>query len=636
MATSQIGKYTLRRRTNEENYEVLEEDLDSDTDVVSESEFVDDFDDSLNEEDETNDPDLPVGTVNDDQSIELDNPQPNIQAKKTANDVPDGWDMDNWKLGNADLDWLPEFEINEGLLIDLPADATELDFLFIFLTDEVLDSIVLETNKYAANYIEREAAAGRLPPKSRFRLWPEYGITRDRLKVFLALTFYFGIIKKDNVKSYWSTDCIFDTPFPRTVMKRDEFFNIFSFLHLCDNATYIPKGGDGYDPKKKLGFFYESVIKRFPDVWCPRQNLSIDEGCIPFKGRIHFRCYNPSKIDKYHIKTFKLVDSSNNYCVNFDLYTGIDEAVTKFGRTHDLVTRLSGPYHNKSYIIFMDNFYTSPYLLCELKKKQTGAVGTLRLNRKGTPAPLHLAKLKQKGDQMVMAYNNEMVMVKVFDRKVVTLVSTVYNGSKVDTGKIDRKTNKPIKKPLLMTKYNQFMGGVDANDQLLKYSHFSKRTIKWWKKVFFRLSNICMVNAFILWKEFSASKGKPFKKTQTDYRISVISQLVTGVAINCDAVPLLNRSFTDDYIRLTGRHFPQLINVPEHSKTGKVFRTCKVCTVAGREFVRRSGLPKRKRNGHDTRYECKTCGTALCVDKCFELYHTQKHYAEKYMDMFLI
>ena len=27
-----------------------------------------------------------------------------------------------------------------------------------------------------------------------------------------------------------------------------------------------------------------------------------------------------------------------------------------------------------------------------------------------------------------------------------------------------------------MIKYNKNMGGVDANDQLLKYSHFSKRT----------------------------------------------------------------------------------------------------------------------------------------------------------------
>lgn len=171
----------------------------------------------------------------------------------------------------------------------------------------------------------------------------------------------------------------------------------------------------------------------------------------------------------------------------------------------------------------MDNFYTSPYL-CELKKKETGAVDTLILNLKGVPIALRDKKLQQKDDEMVMLYKNEMCMLKVHDRKVVTLVSTVYNSTEVISGKVDRKTKEPIKKPLIMTKYNKFMGGDDANDQLFKYSHFSKRTIKWWKKVFFRLINISMVNAFILWKEHLKSKGEVYKKTQTDFQINVICQ----------------------------------------------------------------------------------------------------------------
>ena len=37
---------------------------------------------------------------------------------------------------------------------------------------------------------------GRLPPKSRFRSGPEEGITIEKLKKFIALTFYFGVVKK--------------------------------------------------------------------------------------------------------------------------------------------------------------------------------------------------------------------------------------------------------------------------------------------------------------------------------------------------------------------------------------------------------------------------------------------------------
>ena len=36
-------------------------------------------------------------------------------------------------------------------------------------------------------------------------------------------------------------------------------------------------------------------------------------------------------------------------------------------------------------------------------------------------------------------------------------------------------------KPEIMHKYNT--GGVDINDQLLQYSAYSLRTLKWWKKV---------------------------------------------------------------------------------------------------------------------------------------------------------
>ena len=52
------------------------------------------------------------------------------------------------------------------------------------------------------------------------------------------------------------------------------------------------------------------------------------------------------------------------------------------------------------------------------------------------------------------------------------------------------------------------MGGVDCNDQLLKYSAFNRRTLKWWKKVFFRLLNVAMVNSYVLHCEWSKKKEK--------------------------------------------------------------------------------------------------------------------------------
>jgi len=179
-------------------------------------------------------------------------------------------------------------------------------------------------------------------------------------------------------------------------------------------------------------------------------------------------------------------------------------------------------YLDKGYIIFMDNYYTSPYLFWELKRKDTGAVGTVRLNRRGFPDGIVKPKLKKPGESKIMSYDDKMVALKIYDRKVLTLMSTVYNASFVDTGKKHHQTKEPIKKPRVMTQYNKHMGGVDANDQLLKYSHFSR----WWKKVFFRLMNVCMVNALALMKSYKNIQGQQYRVSQTEFRLCVVRQLL--------------------------------------------------------------------------------------------------------------
>ena len=103
------------------------------------------------------------------------------------------------------------------------------------------------------------------------------------------------IVKKDLITSNWSIDSTIATPFLRTVMSRNEFENIFA----C-------------------------------------KNIAIDEGTVPFKGRIHFKCYNANKPHIYGIKTFKVCDSSNAYCRVLDIYgTETDDGTkaSKFGKT---------------------------------------------------------------------------------------------------------------------------------------------------------------------------------------------------------------------------------------------------------------------------------------------------------------
>lgn len=551
--------------------------------------------------------------------------EPPPKRKKPNKDAfPVGYDMKGWVEGdqvfcNGDL---PPFNEAVGMTDDMPGDSNELCFFKLFVTDELLESMTGETNRYHTQYMEENK--DKIPEKSRLLRFPVDGMSTDRMKAFIALTFLMGIVKKNDIKDYWSCDEVICTPFFAKIMSRDEYHNILTFFHLTNNVDYIRKGSPGYDPRAKLGFFYRHIISRFAAAYIPNQHLSVDEGSIPFKGRVAFKCFNPSKPNKYHLKTFKVVDSVTKYCSEFDLYVGaeINENATDFGQVHDLVMRLVKPYLGKSYIIYMDNWYSSPFLYFNLWQQQTGACGTSRY-RRGYPTPLFKTKLKVPGDKVVVSGNN-IHAIRIFDRKPVCLLSTVYDTNPVVTGKSHWQTKEPIMKPNLMHNYNKYMGGVDYNDQLLQYTAYDRRALKWWKKVAFRMLNICMTNAYILFSLWlDATTGK--KITHVKYRQNVIKQLLSSIVLQ-DSQGVQD---TSEFSRLTGKHFPELIPSERKQKV----RRCQVCNPAERMMDRSAGNDARKRAGRESSFQCDSCKVALCVGLCFKLYHTRKNYIRKYIDM---
>ena len=422
----------------------------------------------------------PSGSDSDDENVDiaasgmsptspLPSSPPRKRKKKTKNkkdnDCPPSFDMKGWKKGDQNFSSkLPEFKETVGINIPIPDDADELYFFQLFIADQVIDNITNETNLYAEQYVE--ANRENIKDKSRLLCFPDGGMSTDHMKVFLGITYLMGLVHKNNVKDYWSTEDIISTPFFPKIMSRDEYHNILTFFHLSDNEIYPQKGSPDYDPRKKLGFFYSFITSRISSLYTPHQHLSVDEGCIPFKGHVSFKCYNPYKPNKYHIKTFKVVDSVTNYACQFDLYVGaetrdqLNPSITDFGKVHNLVFELVRQYLGKSYIIYMDNWYSSPFLFYNLWLVQTGACGTSRY-RKRYPTDFFKTKLKKQGDKIVISGNN-IHAIRIYDRKPVCLISTVYDTNPIRSGKTHWKTKEPIMKPSLMCSYNKYMGGGEG------------------------------------------------------------------------------------------------------------------------------------------------------------------------------
>ena len=82
------------------------------------------------------------------------------------------------------------------------------------------------------------------------------------------------------------------------------------------------------------------------------------------------------------------------------------------------------------------------------------------------------------------------------------------------------KVNVPI--PIVVAKYNASMGGVDKSDQYLAYHNVLRRTVRYWKTLFYHMVDIVVVNSFILLAFIAGERTI----TENDYRDALVLQLI--------------------------------------------------------------------------------------------------------------
>ena len=80
-----------------------------------------------------------------------------------------------------------------------------------------------------------------------------------------------------------------------------------------------------------------------------------------------------------------------------------------------------------------------------------------------------------------------------------------------------------MEKPTVVADYNQYMLGVDKLDQLMAYYSFLHKSVKWWRKIFFWLLEVMVINAYIIYKELAKRGEKPM--THLAFRRRLIESL---------------------------------------------------------------------------------------------------------------
>ena len=74
--------------------------------------------------------------------------------------------------------------------------------------------------------------------------------------------------------------------------------------------------------------------------------------------------------------------------------------------------------------------------------------------------------------------------------------------------------------PNTVSIYSRLMKGVDLSNQIISYYELNRKTIKWWKRIFFHLLDIAIVNSFIIYKKFVNSNI-----TQKQFRLELVNTI---------------------------------------------------------------------------------------------------------------
>ena len=92
------------------------------------------------------------------------------------------------------------------------------------------------------------------------------------------------------------------------------------------------------------------------------------------------------------------------------------------------VMELVASHFGKNHHVTMDNWFTSPKLLQDLRNRGTYATGTVVVKRKGLPQSFKTTRLPKGG---VLAKSQQDVLVILYaDKKHVTFLTTSDNGRK--------------------------------------------------------------------------------------------------------------------------------------------------------------------------------------------------------------
>lgn len=465
---------------------------------------------------------------------------------------------------------------NSGIQADINYSWKIINYFQLFVSEELVEYIAEKTNNY----------------------WRQKNVIADtelsELYCFIAVSFLMTRNKKLLLTEYWSKNKLLRSDIFSKIISRDRYLLLLQMLHFSDDNAF------NSDPLRKIRNIIDKLRGTFANAFYPYRNLCIDETLLLYKGRLTFKQFTSSKRNRFGIKSFVLCDCKTGYIQDFIIHMGSGTMIKPqhkdIGKSGSVVMFLLEPYLGKGHALYVDNWCTSPTLFDILHKNGTNACGTVKKKRKGMPKMDEKLKM---GEACFRSSEN-ILAVKYYDKKDVYMISTMHTEQFVDVLKCYNK-QEIIRKPACIHNYNILMGAVEKTDIEISTIQSTRETTKWYRKYFFYMIDMCLWNAYCLYK---LKTGKTISIAK--FQLKLIDQILKKYQKlpTCHFITL-----GDNYSsRLNGRHFPSLYK----SQGKNNLRRCVVCSKNNKRC--------------ESRYQCEECDVGLCVFPCFKRYHTELYY----------
>ena len=150
------------------------------------------------------------------------------------------------------------------------------------------------------------------------------------------------------------------------------------------------------------------------------------------------------------------------------------------------------------------------------------------------------------------------------------MLSTIHSTAYENSSKINRQTGEEIRKSVCIFDYTKKMGAVTHADMQMSFSECIRKSVKWYKKLFFHLLDYDSVyDTSVIYKMQSNSSSH-----LSDFRLEIIRGILTKYGTQ-RSTAIGRPSIRDSLLRLTAQHFPVLI--PQTLQSNQPRRKCVVC-----------------------------------------------------------